>query len=110
MNLPLSLTSLLETLEIVSDSLREATEYSQSNVWWLVQKIRAVKNALKDVEIAIIKFIGEENDKELKEKVEDEVYEALLKAENILYPDDYGLDMLVFFSLKKNKETKGLSQ
>ena len=65
MNLPASLSSLLETLEIVSDILKEASTSSPTNVWSLVRQIKAVKSALKDVEKEVIKFIGEENDEPL---------------------------------------------
>ena len=92
--------TLMSLLKLLPKSTEKLERYSQSAnpiLFTLLEYIRDVKRLLEKLEEEHFKYLTREDiDEGSKRKTEKEVFEAKLKVDYMLIPDDYKLDKLVF--------------
>ena len=92
-----TLMSLLKLLPKSTEKLERYSPSANPINFTLLEYIRDVKRLLEKLEEEHFKYLTREDiDEGSKRKTEKEVFEAKLKVDYMLIPDDYKLDKLVF--------------
>ena len=67
--------------------------------------IVSLKKLLKEVDREALRYVMEgAKERDVKTKNLDEVYQAMNEVDNVLLPDDYSLDILLFNLLKEEED------
>ena len=99
------LTEKLPDLVLAKENLENICKNEPPSLSDLKFGIISLKSSLKDVEDEILKYrIESSESREAKRENLDGVYNAMSEAENVLLPEDYSLDILLF-NLMKGKRT-----